>query len=106
MRIVIINYSYVCGHMNDEMKILVFRKILADVLEIAEDEISLDVDTRLVGGLVANGIELSSIDYVEFMVKIEEEFNIVYEFDTQINTVSDLISYINHYSDNNKEGVY
>ena len=72
-----------------------FINILADVLEIDVDDIPpIDEYTCLIGN-IGNGIlTLSSIDYVEFLVKVEQEFDIVYNFETRINTIGDLISYI------------
>ena len=47
-----------------------------------------------------NPIILSSIDFVEFMVYIEEKYNIIYDFDVTLDTVEQIIQYIiEHYDD-------
>lgn len=41
-----------------------------------------------------NSVILSSIEYVEFIVYIEEKYNIIYDFDVNIDTVEKIIQYV------------
>lgn len=74
------------------------KVILAKVLECDEAEIDIDTNTKLFAEDSENNLGLSSIDYVEFMVEIEERFNIVYDFDTKISSVGELLEYIETYT--------
>ncbi len=69
-------------------------EILSNVLEMDKDNINISEDTKLVGGISEEDIGLSSIDYVEFLVGIEEHFNVAFDFDMRINTISELIDFI------------
>ena len=57
-------------------------------------EIKIDEKTMLIGGLEINSLGISSMDFVEFLVRIEEIFGIVFDFKVRINTIGELISYI------------
>lgn len=74
------------------------KSILAKILEYEEEEIQINLDSKLVGGVGDNDLNLSSIDYVEFVVEIEKEFDIIYDFNIQISTIKELLDYIDHYS--------
>lgn len=51
-------------------------------------------DTKLVNGVGQNDFDLSSIDYVDFIVLLEKEFDFVFYFDINLNTIGDFYSYI------------
>lgn len=70
------------------------KKALADVMEMNPAEIKIDENTMLIGGLEINSLGISSMDFVEFLVRIEEIFGIVFDFKVRINTIGELISYI------------
>lgn len=69
-------------------------ELLAEILEENGEEIEITEETSLIGNVGTEYIGLSSIDYVEFLAAVEDEFGIVYEFDTRINTVGELVNYI------------
>ncbi|TAN41859.1 MAG: acyl carrier protein [Nitrospirae bacterium] len=63
------------------------RQLFADKLDFKEDSVSLDATLESLG--------LDSLDRIEFIFAIEDEFNIkVPERDVTINTVQDLVSII------------
>ena len=73
------------------------KNILKDVMEEDLDNINLDEDTQLIGG----SLGISSMDYVELLVSVENEFDITFDFQTKIESVRDLIDYI----DGEKEAI-
>lgn len=92
-------YYYLCcqfgGGMEIDMKYeYEIKKALADVMEMNPAEIKIDENTMLIGGLEINSLGISSMDFVEFLVRIEEIFGIVFDFKVRINTIGELISYI------------
>ncbi len=62
------------------------RKILADYKEIDESTIEL--------GSTLEDLEFDSLDTVEVMMSIEEEFDVQLEADENIKTVEDLVKLI------------
>lgn len=66
------------------------KNILKDVMEEDLDNIKLDEDTQLIGG----SLGISSMDYVELLVSVENEFDITFDFQKKIENVKDLIDYI------------
>lgn len=66
---------------------------------IVENDLTIDIDSssHLIGKYEENDIGLSSIEYVELIVMVEEKFNIIFDFETQLVTVGDLFNYINNY---------
>lgn len=77
--------------------LLEIKKIL---VESQKQELNVDEDTQLgmVGG--PNSIVLSSLEYVEFIVAIEETFAIIVDFDIDLFVVRDIINYIITYNFN------
>lgn len=80
-------------------------KMIANVLCMNSIDMNITFDTKLVNGIGDNDIELSSIDYVEFLVNIENKYNIEFDFNVKIYTIGDvynyLISYLNREGDHN-----
>ena len=70
------------------------KRALAQVTEREIDEIEIDENTELISGSDDNYLSMSSIDYVEFLVTMEDMLDIVFDFSARIETVGDLISYI------------
>ena len=70
------------------------NSILAKILCTDKLDVPVTLETRLVNGVGVNDIELASIDYVDFLVCVEEKYNIVYDFETQIHTIGDVYNYI------------
>lgn len=62
------------------------RKILADYKEIDENSVEL--------GSTLEDLEFDSLDTVEVMMSIEEEFDVQLEADENIKTVEDLVKLI------------
>lgn len=54
----------------------------------------LTFDTSLVSGVGMNTLNLSSIDYVDFLVCVETAYNIIYDFDIALYTIGDIYNYI------------
>lgn len=84
--------------MNEVEVVKKIEKILIEVLELEGEELKITKEMQFRSDIAEKGLGMSSIDYVEFMVKIESEFNIVYEFDKIIETVGDLVIYILNYN--------
>lgn len=70
------------------------KGLLLSVLNIDDLGFELAMDTKLISGLGTNNLALSSIDYVDFLVCIENEYNIVFDFNVRIYTVRDIYDYI------------
>ena len=68
--------------------------ILKEVLGVSELWFGLTMDTLLTYGVGQESLDLSSIDFVELIVKIENLYNITFEFDAIINSLQDLYDYI------------
>ena len=68
--------------------------ILKEVLDVSELWNELTMDTLLTYGVGQESLDLSSIDFVELIVKIENLYNITFEFDVTINSLQDLYDYI------------
>lgn len=73
------------------------KELLARAISVDELNMSIDLETNLVNGVGKNCLPLSSIDYVDFLVMVETEYDIVYDFDTTIYTIGDLYHYICNY---------
>lgn len=85
-----------------DIKLEKIQKILFKVLE--KEDIGNDIteQTKLISSDVNDDIALSSIDYVEFLIDVEKEFNIVYDFDVVFETIGDLVEYIDNYIQNER----
>lgn len=68
--------------------------ILKEVLGVSELWFELTMDTLLTYGVGQESLDLSSIDFVDLIVKIENLYNITFEFDVTINSLQDLYAYI------------
>lgn len=77
----------------DEFLITV-ESILKKIFEIDSLWIPLSLDTSLGYGVGTESLDLSSIDFVELIVQIEELFDITFEFDIEVSTIQDLYNYI------------
>ena len=60
--------------------------ILKEILGITELWVNLTMDTSLVFGVGENSLDLASIDFVDLIVKVENEYNVTFEFDAAIYT--------------------
>ncbi len=68
---------------------MIFNKVvdmLADYSDIAPDEIRKDSTFE--------ELELDSLDVVELVMAVEDEFSVSLEFDENLKTVGDMIEYI------------
>lgn len=87
--------------MNDRIDIAPFLEtmgaLLAKTLCIKNMNIPITLETKLVNGVGTNDIDLNSIDYVDFLVCIENEFDIIFDFEAKILTIGDIYQYINEY---------
>lgn len=80
-----------------DKELLEIRKILMQILEVKEcdyDKYIVNEETYLVNKTGENEINLSSIDYVRFLVEIEEKYDIFYDFNEEIVTIGDVLKYI------------
>ena len=66
------------------------KQVLANVTEQSLDMFEIDEETALIGG----DLGISSMDYVELLVSMEDEFDVVFDFSTQIETIGDLIDFL------------
>ena len=70
------------------------KDILKEVFGVSELWTELTMDTLVIYGVGQESLDLSSIDFVELIVKIENLYNITFEFDVTINSLQDLYDYI------------
>ena len=68
--------------------------ILKEIFEVDNLWVPLSLETTLGYGVGTESLDLSSIDFVELIVQIEELYDITYEFDVEISTIRDLYNYI------------
>lgn len=83
--------------LNTEKFIQKMKELLARAILVDELNMPINLETNLVNGVGENCLPLSSIDYVDFLVMVETEYDIVYDFDTTIYTIGDLYHYICNY---------
>ncbi|MFR3251940.1 MAG: acyl carrier protein [Eisenbergiella sp.] len=71
------------------------KEILSEILEVEKNEISdlVTEECTLVGG-IDNDLGISSIDYIELLVSVEEKFNVVFDFELRLATIGDMIDVI------------
>jgi acyl carrier protein len=74
--------------MND-MHISIYEKII-DIFQYEFNVKVDDINTSLES-------ELSSIDRISFLLKMEDEFNISYNFEKPLNTIQDVVDFIIDY---------
>jgi len=72
--------------------------MLKTVLEVDELDFPLTFETNLVSGVGTNTLNLSSIDYVDFLVCVENAFDIIYDFDVTLYTIEDIYNYVIAYN--------
>ena len=77
----------------------IVNQLILETLQIESIGIPITLNTDLVSGVGRDTIDLSSIDYVDFIIKIEKEFDIIFDFNTKIYTVGDLYDYIMSFSE-------
>lgn len=68
--------------------------ILKKIFEVDSLWMPLSLETSLGYGVGTESLDLSSIDFVELIVQIEELYDITFEFDVEISTIQDLYDYI------------
>ena len=74
---------------------------LKDIIICQQNQhIDIDENTRLGDVVGINCITLSSLEYVELIVEIENRFNVIVDFDVDLFVIKDIIDYIIHYSEN------
>lgn len=86
--------------MNDDVILEKIEDALHKVLEVESLDVDIRDDINLVGGISFGNLGLSSIDYVEFIILMEDEFNIVFDFDVRINSISEMVDYIKNEKEN------
>lgn len=82
-----------------DSKLEKLQKILFEVLEKEDQGNIITKETKLISSDATDDIALSSIDYVEFLIDVEKQFNIIYNFDTVFETIGDLLQYIDGYEE-------
>ena len=77
------------------MTINKIKKILADTLDVAEDELSADTN-------IATDLGADSLDVVEFVMEVEKEFDITIPDDAaaKLEKVGDAVKYIEEHKKN------
>ena len=87
--------------MMDYLEKSVFLKNMESILKntLGEDTLSVQIDmnTNLVNGIGTNCLNLSSIDYVYFIVDVENLYDMAFDFDAQVFTLNDVYEYIKNY---------
>lgn len=78
--------------MERENILKIVEKIFREV--IGDDKIIITEDTVISGSIGEDILMISSIDFVQAIVEIEEYFNIVIDFDFPIKTVADVINVV------------
>ena len=73
------------------------KNILSDILEVDFADVPLTMDTSIVDMFAEDSLSLSSIDYVRFLINIEDQFNVVFRFEDRMVTLGDIYRYINNY---------
>lgn len=80
--------------MNKEEIITEVEKIFKEVTGNNDLAIS---EKTIIGGSIGDDIlQISSIDFVQVVVEIEERFNVVIDFDLPLGSVEDIITLIEH----------
>lgn len=68
------------------------QKLIADILDIEEENVLRN--SKLTGELGKESLHLNSFDYVRIIVAIEEQFEIVVDYEVFFETVNDMIEYV------------
>lgn len=72
--------------------------LLLQTLEVVCLTSPLGFDTRLVSGVGVQSLGLSSIDYVDFLVSVEDYYDVIFDFDTMLYTIDDIYNYVYSYN--------
>ncbi len=70
------------------------ESILKKIFEVDNLWMPITLNTHLGYGVGTDSLDLSSIDFVELIVRVEELYDITFEFDIEINTIQDLYDYL------------
>ncbi len=70
------------------------KNILLDILSVDDIGMDISMDTELVSSLGENSIPLSSIDYVDFLVCVENAYDVIFEYEARFYTLQDVYDYI------------
>ena len=78
----------------------VITTYLKDVTEI-ENELNNETIVTIESGIITdNVLRLSSLQYVEMIVYLEEKMDVIYDFDTKLNTIGEMADYfLDHMND-------
>lgn len=71
------------------------EKVLISILNI--EHIQIEKAMHIGNQLGENCLALSSLEYVQFILAIEEEFNVVIDYEVDMITIGNLIDYIRLY---------
>lgn len=63
------------------------KKILGD------ESLNVSEESKFIG-TCKDSLAMSSLDYIDFMVLVENEFNVAFDFDSRINSVSQIVDYV------------
>ena len=83
------------------MKKIIFedlKKYLSKTYDVKEENVNLE--TKIFYSISSdnedniNNIYLSSLEYADLIVYMEEKYNVIYNFDEDINTIDELIQHI------------
>lgn len=74
--------------------LLSFKEILKKVLGLTDLQRDITMETSLVYGVGKDSLDLSSIDFVDLIIVIENYYDVVFEFDATIKTIQDLYDYV------------
>lgn len=83
-----------CDNFDEDIMLNNIKDILFSILEIDDPLIPISKETVLISGSGDNYLSLSSIDYVDFLTCIEDEYDIIYDFNARLYTIGDVIAYI------------
>lgn len=61
--------------------------------KLGDEALEVNESTKFIGNC-KDSLAMSSLDYVEFMVSVEEEFNIVFDFNSRINSINQVVDYV------------
>ncbi len=69
---------------------MIFKEVTGD------PNITISEKTVITGSVGEDILQISSIDFVQAVLMIEERFNIIIDFDFPLNSVEDIIALIEH----------
>lgn len=86
--------------MSSSELLMEIKEILMEVMEVEEcdyDKYKINRETYLVNKVGVEQINLSSLDFVRFIVEIENKYGVFYDFEEDLTTVGNVIDYISKY---------